>query len=182
MVQKIMKCGFVGGFILFIWGAAAWTVLPWQKNQFKTFSDQKDVRFTIKDNAPVSGLYMVPSMNVTGDDYEQAKAQMKEGPYVVAAVCVDGKAANSVGSGVQNLITKLVAACLVAWLLMKVKATDYNSAVKFVTMVGVVIGIMSTMPYVIMFGFPGTFAISGIIESVIGWFFAGLGMARMLNK
>ena len=182
MVQKIMKCGFIGGFILFIWGAAAWTILPWQKNQVKSFTNQKDVRFTMRDNAPVSGLYMIPNMNASGDAYEEAREQLREGPVVFAAVSANGKSTSMVASAVQNLILKIVAACLVAWLLFHTKATDYNSSVKFITVVGLVIGLMATLPYVIWFGFPGTFAISGIIESVVGWFFAGLGMAKMANK
>ena len=182
MMQKIMKCGFIGGFILFIWGAASWTILPWQKNQFKTFTNQKDVRFTIKDNAPVSGLYMVPNMNVTGDDYDSARMQMEEGPFMFAAISANGKSSNMVGSAVQSLILKIVAACLVTWLLFQTKGNDFNSAVKFITVIGFLIGLLSTLPYVMWFGFPGTFAISGIIESVVGWFFAGLAMAKMSHK
>lgn len=182
MVQKIMKCGFIGGFILFIWCAASWTILPWQKSQFKSFNDQKDVRFTIKDNAPESGLYTVPNLNVSGEDYDQAKLQMAEGPYVFAAVSAHGKNSSMAAAAIQNLILKIVTACLVAWLLFHAKITDYNSSVKFITVVGIVIGISATLPYVIWFGFPGTFAISGILESAIGWFFAGLGMARAAKK
>ena len=182
MMQKIMKCGFIGGFILFIWGPASWTILPWQKNQIKSFKNQKDVRFTIRDNAPESGLYTIPNMNVTGEEYDEARAQMAEGPFVFAAVAANGKSSGMVGGAVQNLIVKVIAACLVAWLLFQTKISDYNGAVKFVTVIGLVIGISATLPYVIWFGFPGTFAISGIIEAVIGWFFAGLGMAKMAHK
>ena len=182
MVQKIVKCGFIGGLILFIWSAAAWTVLPWQKNQLKSFKDQKDVRFTIKDNAPASGLYTIPNLNVTGEEYEEAKTQMAEGPYVFAAVSTKGRNPGMGASIIQSLIMKIVAACLVAWLLFHTKISDHNTAVKFVTVVGLVIGISATLPYVIWFGFPGTFAISGILEAVIGWFFAGLGITRMARK
>lgn len=182
MVQKIMKCGFIGGFILFIWGAAAWTILPWQKNQFKTFSDEKDVRFTIKDNAPQSGLYMIPSMNYKNqDDMMEAKKQMREGPYVFAAVMAEGKDPSMAGPIVGSLIVKLIAASLVAWLLFQTRL-EYNKSVAFVTVVGLVLGFTAIMPFVIWFGFPGTFAISCIIESVFGWFFAGLAMAKMAGK
>ncbi len=182
MVQKIMKCGFIGGFILFIWGAVAWTILPWEMSQFKKFSDEKQVRFTIKDNAPEKGLYMVPSMNQTNqEDMMTAKKQMAEGPFVFAAVVPQGKNPSMVGSAVGTLIVKIIAACLVAWLLFHTRL-EYNKSVAFVTVVGIVIGIMSTMPYVIWFGFPGMFAISGIIEAAFGWFFAGLAMSKMANK
>src|SRR5688500_18823318 len=98
MVQKIMKCGFIGGFILFIWGAAAWTVLPWQMKQFKKFSDEKDVRFTIQDNVPQSGLYLIPSCNYNNkEDVMEAKKQLREGPFVFASVVKEGKNPSMVG-------------------------------------------------------------------------------------
>lgn len=182
MVQKIMKCGLIGGFILFIWGAAAWTILPFQKNQFKTFSDEKSIRFNIKDNAPAAGLYTIPSMNYSSeDDIAEAKKQMAEGPYVFAAVVPQGVNPSMSGNALSSLIIKIVAACLVAWLLFQTRL-EYNKSVSFVTVIGFIIGFSATMPYVIWFGFPGMFAISGIIESVFGWFFAGLAMAKIAGK
>lgn len=182
MMQKIVKCGFIGGFILFLWGAAAWTILPFQMNQFKKFSDEKDVRFTIKDNAPASGLYLIPNCNgKSQEDMKEAKKQMAEGPFIFAAVSVEGKNPSMAGSAVAGLVVKLIAACLVAWLLFQTRL-DYNKSVTFVTVIGLVIGFMGTMPYVIWFGFPGTFAISCIIEAGLGWFFAGLAMAKLAGK
>jgi VanZ family protein len=182
MVQKIMKCGFIGGFILFIWGAVAWTILPFQMSQFKKFSDEKSVRFNIKENAPVSGLYTIPSYNYSNqEEMMEAKKHMAEGPFVFAAVMPHGKNPNMAGDMVGNLIVKIIAACLVAWLLFQTRL-EYNKSVTFVVVVGLVIGIMATMPYVIWFGFPGMFAISGIIESLFGWFFAGLAMSKMAGK
>ena len=174
-----MKAGFIGGFILFIWGAVAWTVLPWQMNQFKHFDNEKDVRFTIKDNAPQSGLYLLPSLNHNNPDrLMEAKKQMAEGPFIFAAVKEEGRNPQMFGSSVAALITKVVAACFVAWLLFQTRL-DFNGSVKFITIIGLVIGILASIPYVIWFGFPGTFAISCIIESVFGWFFAGLAMSKM---
>ena len=181
MMQKIMKCGFIGGFILFIWGAVAWTVLPWQMNQFKQFSDEKDVRFTIRDNAPASGLYLLPSLRQMSPEHSmEAKKQMEEGPVIFAAVKLDGKSASVFGSSVAALITKIVAACIVAAFLCRAHL-EYTRSVKFVTGLGFIIGLMASIPYVIWFGFPGMFAISCILESTFGWFFAGLAMSRLAS-
>ena len=100
---------------------------------------------------------------------------------VFAAVMAEGKDPSMAGPIVGSLIVKLIAACLVAWLLFQTRL-EYNKSVAFVTVVGFVLGFGAVMPYVIWFGFPGTFAISCIIESVFGWFFAGLAMAKMAGK
>jgi len=182
MMQKIMKCGLFGGLILFIWSAAAWTVLPWQKSQMKTFTNEKSVRFAIKDYAPVSGLYCLPNLNTNDpDQLAAAQDQMREGPYMFAAVMVNGKSPEMLGSVIQSLIVKIILASLVAWLLMATKL-DYNKTVAFVTVLGFVTALAATLPYAIWFGFPGTFVISSIIEITFGWFFAGLAMARFTSK
>lgn len=184
-MQKIIKCGLIGGFILFIWGAVSWTVLPWQKAQIMSFSSEKDVRSAISDNISGSGLYVLPNLqNYANDPDGMAKAQarMAEGPYIVAAVAADGRSPNMVGRAVANLIVKIIAACLVTWLLVQTSQRDFTKAVKFVTVAGVVIAILSTMPYAIWFAFPGNFVVASMIETIFGWFFAGLAIGKMTTS
>ena len=185
MVQRIMKCGLIGGLILFVWGAVSWTILPWQKGQMKSFSDESEVRSAIMDNAKGSGLYVLPNLHKYGNNAEEiaaAKARMAEGPYVVAAVSVEGRNPSMAGSSVLSLMLKIVAASLVTWLLFKTQQNnqlDFNKSVKFVTVVGVVIALLATIPYGIWFAFPAHFVIGSIIEIVFGWFFAGLAISKL---
>jgi hypothetical protein len=189
MIQRIIKCGLIGGLILFVWGAVSWTVLPWQKGQMKSFSDEGDVRSSIVDNANSSGLYVLPNLHKYAGNPEgmaSARAKMAEGPYVVAAVSLEGRNPNMMGSSVQSLILKIVAACLVTWLLFKTRQAnaqlEFNASVKFVTVVGIVVALLATIPYGIWFGFPSHFVIGSIIEIVFGWFFAGLAIAKLANS
>ena len=172
MMQKIMKCGLVGGLILFIWGAVSWTVLPWQMRQFKQFGSERLVLSTIENNASQDGLYLAPF---------PGKSDRAPGVSIFAAVKTVGNAPQMVAHTVAMLIVKLVAACLVAAFLCK-ERMDANRAVKVLVGLGFLIGLLATMPYVIWFGFPGTFAISCIIESMLGWFFAGLAMSKLALK
>ncbi|MGH7889829.1 MAG: hypothetical protein ACRENF_04685 [Thermodesulfobacteriota bacterium] len=181
MMQKIMKCGLIGGFILFVWSAVSWTILPWQKSQLGSFTNEKDVRSAIIDNTNGSGLYILPNLNDYSNDSDElaaAKSRMMTGPFVVAAVAADGKNPNMVLSSAASLIVKIIAASLVTWLLFHIPKRDYNRSVKFVTVAGIVIAMMSTLPYAIWFAYPGSFVITSMIESIFGWFFAGLAIAK----
>lgn len=190
MVQRIIKCGLVGGLILFVWGAVSWTILPWQRGQMKAFSDEGDVRSAIVDNAKGgSGLYVLPNLHKyagNSEDMAEAKAKMAQGPFVVASVCLEGRTPGMVGPSVMSLILKIVAACLVTWLLFKTQhqayPLDFHKSVKFVTVVGVVIAILATIPYGIWFAFPAHFVIGSIIEIVFGWFFAGLAISKLAMR
>ncbi len=187
MMQRIMKCGLIGGFILFIWGAISWSILPWQKNQIKSFDNDYDVSSSISNNACCSGLYTVPNLHGYRNDPAQmdaAKERMREGPYAVIAVAANGRDPSMVGSAISTLIVKIIAASLVAWLLLTYsqgRPLEYTRSVKFITVVGIVVAILSAMPLLIWFAFPASFTIGMMIEIVFGWFFAGLAIAKMTS-
>ncbi len=184
MRHTIIKCGLIGGFILFIWGAVSWSVLPWQKGQMNSFSSEKEVRSAISDNVSGSGLYILPNLQkyaYNPDELAAAKDRISEGPYIVAAVSANGRNPSMAGSAVASLILKIVSACIVTWLLLRtVHPLDYHKSVKFITVIGILIALSANLPYVIWFGFPGGFAMGSIIEIVFGWFFAALAIARII--
>ena len=185
VVHKVIKCGLIGGFVIFLWGAISWTVLPWQKSQLKSFANETEVRNAIGDNMYGSGLYTLPNLHKYANRPEElssAKYRMRVGPYALVAVMADGRNPEMAGNAVAALVVDVIAACLVTWLLLKSSQTlEFTKSVKFITVVGAVIAIAGTMPYVIWFGFPGSFAMGAMLETVVGWFFASLAISRMLS-
>jgi hypothetical protein len=185
-MQKIAKCGIVGGFILFFWAALSFTLLPWQRHQMKSFTNERSVRSAIADNIDGSGLYILPNLNDYGNkpsQLEAAKERMREGPFIVTAVRADGKSPNMVGNAIASLIFKVVSAGLATWLLLRAyqpQHLDFTNTVKFMSLVGVLVGLSTTVPYLIWFGFPLSFSIGSFIEIIFGWLFAGMAIARML--
>lgn len=184
MVNKLVKCGLAGGIILFIWGAFFWKILPWHVCQRNHFTDESEVAKAIKNNAPVSGMYVLPNLHTAGSADEMMKAQtkMQEGPYVFAAVALKGRNANIVRTMAQSFVFKVIIAGFVAWLLLQTQRLGYKGSVKFVTVAGVALALAATIPYCIWFGFSGAFVFCHIIEMIIGWLFAGLAMAKLAMK
>lgn len=183
MLQKLVKCGVVGGLVLFVWGMISWSILPWHKMHMHKFSNEGSVADVIVENAPESGLYILPNlMNLkkNSDDYRQAQEKMNKGPFIFASVSLDGAGSNLMGHMIKGLILKIVAASLVTWLLLHTKL-NYNKKVGFVTMVGVIIALMATLPYWIWFAFPAGFTVACMFEIVFGWFFAGLVIGKLVK-
>jgi len=180
-MEKLVKGGLLGGLVLFIWGMIAWTVLPWHKMHMMKFSNEKRVAEVMKDNAPMSGLYFLPNMmNLRSDsaDMKESKEMMEQGPVVFASVVLEGRSPSMAIPIAKGLILKIVVAFLVTWLLLHTKLS-YHKKVGFVTMVGVIIALMGTLPYWIWFGFPGGFTVGCMFEIVLGWFFAGLAIGKV---
>ncbi len=184
MMKKIMKAGVIGGLILFIWGSALFTLFPWHKNLFHSFTNEKKVLSVIADNAPQSGVYLLPNVGKEEKDSGriEAKERMKRGPFLFASISIHGKDPRMLLSIIETLLVKIVVASLVALLLIRFSKLNYASGVKFVTFIGTVIGIAASFPYAIWFGFPALFVFYALIETIVGWFLAGLAMARITSS
>ncbi len=182
MLQKIIRFGVIGGVILFVWGILVWTIFPWQKNQVKMFANEKNVASVIKGNATESGLYVLPDLKgYSEDDLDKAKERMRKGPFIIAMVSLSGRSPGMIGAMFKTLILKIIAASFVAWLLIQAKAKS-NRAIKFVTVIGFVIALSTSLPPVIWLGVPVLFGLPCLIEGTIGWFFVALAMAKMATS
>lgn len=182
MMRKVIKCGLIGGLVLFIWSAIFWMVFACHNKYMMSFSDERDVASVIVDNAPKSGIYILPCPN--SKDPEQMKKfeeKMTQGPFVYAAVKLEGKNPHMGGSMLASFILKAAAACLVTWLLIQARALEFRKAVKFVTVVGVVVGILVAFPHAIWFGFPAGYVVCSLIDTIVGWFLAGVAIAKFVK-
>ena len=171
MRNKIFKCGLIGAVVLFVWGFFSWMVLPWHGKQFKAFSNESSVRDSILNNANENGIYSIPSMDRCGKE---------PGPFIFASIKRD-YSCSMAGSLISVFIMKFVAACVVTWLLLQTKL-DNKKSVTFITVIGFLIPFTALLPNVIWMGFPGMYAVTNILDSMIGWFFAGLAITRFARK
>ena len=80
MSRSFLMGGFVGGVVLFVWGAVSWMVLPWHNMTLNTFTDEDKVANVLIANAPVRGIYVYPGeAHVPGlSEDEKAKAETSD--------------------------------------------------------------------------------------------------------
>lgn len=190
MKKTLVKCAVAGGIVVFVWGIVSWMVLPWHKMSMMKFQDEKRVADVIQDNTSKSGVYALPNCfadrSMSKEDMEKAKMKSREmmmkGPVVHAIVMKEGWGDNMTGRFVMSLIVNIITALFVTWLLMMTKALSYMKQVCFIVMVALTAGFMIHLPHWVWMGLPFGCAVMHIIDLLIGWFFAGLVIAKLAKK
>jgi len=187
---KVIFGGIVGGIIAFVWGFVSWGVLPWHDLAINKFRNQEFVTWVIKENVTVDGVYVAPfalsdQVNLTPGEIkqeaEQQKAAMKTGPFVYAQVKTGGINPSSPLLYFYSFLTQFAGAVLISLLLMKVVDTSYGGRLFFVTMIGLLIGILGFIPNWNWFGAGYRFTLIMMADVLIQWFLVGLFLAGFMK-
>ncbi len=173
-----LKAGVLGGIILFIWGFLSWTVFPWQMKTLHGFKDEKAIAQVIQANAPVSGIYFMPLL----DKANKEKAQTQSGPMVFASVQLTGVSYSMTLPMLIDLITLVITASLVAWMLSKTTGLSYLGRVGFVMLFALAAAAVTDVPYWNWLHFDSQYILICIANLLIGWFFAGLVLAKLYKE
>ena len=170
-MSACIKAGIVGGIILFIWYAVSWMVLPWHASTLNGFKDEKAVSEVIIANAPQSGIYLLPSAQMSSQE---------QSPEMVMFASVHQVGTQSMMmQGAVSLVTQIISALLVAWLLCKTAGLGYAGRVGFVVVFALAASFVSHVPYWNWFYFNSQFTLVQVADLLVGWFLAGLVMAKM---
>ncbi len=187
MSKEHLKAAVLAGVILVVWGFFSWMVLPWHKCCLLQFQNQHEVARVIKDNAPVAGVYVLPNTFNYGDKTSQAdmvktEKMIEQGPYMFASVLPNGIGKMTARPLIFSLIIQVLGAFIVIWMLMQTKGLSFRRSVVFITVFGLGIGVVGLLPEWNWLGFAGGYVLVNIADLVIGWFFAGLAIAKLLRK
>lgn len=168
----------IGSVIVFVWMMLSWSALPWHCNTMNEFKDESAVVSVLMENIEEDGVYMIPSW--CEKDKESVMQQMKQGPLVFSAVKKGGQE-----TGISNLIfglfTQVIGAFIITFLLLQTHGLGYWRRVWFVSLIGLVIGVLSGLPEWNWMYFPFSYVGLGIVDLFVGWFLAGLGIAAVAH-
>lgn len=187
MQKTLFKSALIGGLIVFIWGLFSWMVFPWHQKCLKKFSSESDVAYVIKDNALTPGMYVLPNTFCYGpatssSEMEKGMNMMQKGPFMFAAVRPEGIGAMSITPFIFALIIQIIGAFIVSWMLLQTKGLDIKQQVGFVTLFGLSVGILGQLPDWNWWGFSGCYVLTNIVDLVVGWFLASLGIVRIVKR
>lgn len=171
-MKKTLLLSVAAGVVLFVWGFISWAVLPWHDMVANKFIDEAAVAQVLKANAPQQGVYFLPFS-------EQGHGPNQVGAF--ANVLPHGTDMNMGKQMAIGLATQIVGAFLVLLLLSQTGRASYWRKVGFVALVGLIIGFVSHAPYWNWFGFPASYVLVTILDTLIGWTLAGLAVARFTN-
>lgn len=173
-MKAYIKNGILAGLVLFLWGAFSWMVLPWHRATIHNFIDGQAVAAGVSANVIHSGIYLTP-MGM-GSLPEQTKQAM-----VFASVHLSGMP-SMVPTLIISILTQLIAAILVSYLLSKTKDLTFYKRLKFVLVFALAAGIVIHVPYWNWFGFDITYTLVEMADLLIGWLLAGLVLAKLRTQ
>jgi len=185
--QSLVLGGLLGGLALFVWGSISWMVLPWHLMTLEKFKDEATVAQALSANASVSGVYLLPNVHKhdPGMTEEQKKAEeaegmkrMIQGPSMFAAVSLAG-AGNMGHPLLITLLTNILSALLATWMLLKTTGLRYLGQVGFVMLIALTAAIIAYLPDWTWWRFSTNFTAVGVADLLIGWFLAGLVIAKV---
>lgn len=165
-----IKAGVLGGIVLFIWSAISWMYLPWHAATLNKFKDEKAVSEIVIANASQSGIYLLPGVQMAGSQEKSPEMVM------FSSVHQAGMQTKMMQSAV-SLVTKIISAILVAWLLCNTSNLGYVRRVGFIMVFALAAGFVTHVPYWNWFYFNSQFTLVQMADLLVGWFLAGLAMA-----
>lgn len=184
--MRIVIAALIGAIIFFFWGMAAHTVLPIGEMGMHKPVNEDAIIGAVSTGAPEAGIYVVPWMDMASMSDEAvsaawaAKAKANRFSFLVVA---DPQAnpMSMTSQLIKQFIAVLLASLIASWLLA---ATTWGFGTRVLGSVGIgVFGwLINSVPMTVWYLFPTQWMIGGLIEVVVGWLLAGLGIAWWLGR
>jgi hypothetical protein len=159
--------------------------MPWSRTTTLKFMGEGAMEEAVIRHAPESGVYVLPNafQHLPGTPPEArreatqaALERMQTGTFMFAAVRLDGAG----GFGLSSLLAFLanvVSAGLVTGLLLLTPELTFVGRLIVVESVALVAVLVGPVPNWIWWGFSTRYALSGIVNTLIGWVLAGCVIA-----
>ncbi|MGQ0657799.1 MAG: hypothetical protein ACT4NU_06850 [Chromatiales bacterium] len=189
--MKMLLAAILGGAVVFVWGWVSWMVLPWHAPTLKVFASEEQVTQTLTDNAPTSGVYVLPNpehiqSNTLPEVAQQAKEaaseRLRKGPFAFVAFTREGMDPRMTVQLAGALALDVAVAFLIVLLLRTTDGLGYVSRALFVTVIGFIVALAGNGPYWIWWRFATDYTLVSCADAVIGWFLAGLMIAAFTGE
>jgi hypothetical protein len=189
MMRKFVLCTLVGGVILFVWGFISHMAIPWYHMTVSSFTNENLVAKAVRVSVPSSGIYFYPNLeHKPGMTAEEKKAAMElqqsnaiEGPVIFAAVRKEGMASMTAPL-VISFVINLVTAFLLTWILIMTGITSYWRKVLLCVLTGIIILVVAHLQYWNWYSFGMGYTLVTGLDTIIGFFLAGLLLARFTRS
>jgi hypothetical protein len=186
MNVRMLMAGVVGGVILFVWGFLAWGVLPIHKTTIHEISSQDSLITALQSALPQKGVYLFPSMSQNAPSAEAEKQwqeRYRKGPVGMIVYDPAGSEPMMPMQMLTGIIINIISAFFVAWFLAR--STAYNAPyikrVAYCGMYGIFATTATTLILWNWFGEPGDWVTGLIVDNVVGWVLAGIGIAALMK-
>ena len=174
MWKSLIRCSIAGGIVVFLWSMLSWMVLPMHRMMMNQFTEPSQVSSTITRYAPKDGIYVIPGM--------EAREQGSKQTSIFVNVRRDVDSGSMIRQMVIGLISQMIGAFLITYMLLHCKMMRYWNRVGFVTIAGVLVAILGILPAGIWWHFPLGPVSLEVLDMVSSWFIGGLVIAKLVKN
>jgi hypothetical protein len=172
----------VGGIIVFVWSAVSHIVTPLGSMGITPLPDS--ALPGVGAAVPASGMYFFPGMDMshrpTGEQLNAFHDKIKNGPSGLLIVRKSNGATMN-GQTLGGQFAATVAAGLVAAILVSFMIGSWLKRAFAVALFAAFAIVSLLFSYWIWYGFPATYVEGEAITQIVGWFLAGLAMAKIVR-
>lgn len=182
-LKRIIIAAILGCAVLFIWGGLSHLVI-FIGTGFKPLPNEDKVIETLKKSIPEQGLYFFPGKDFRHNTAEQELIWNKKfqfGPTGLLIYKPVGGNPFSPDKLVLQLISNLLSACIIAFITSLLLA-NYWKKVFVITLLGSLSSVAVSMIYWNWYEFPTSFFIAQFMDTTVGFFLAGLVIAKIVSK
>lgn len=184
--MKVLIAGFVGGLVVFVWGAVSHMLLPLGEKGLSSMPDvasEQAVQAELGAKLGKSGLYLLPSVGREQKDeagQEAFAARVKAGPTAFVVFHPDGTELGGKQFGLEFL-SNVLAACLAAFIVSRMPESMFLTRVLVVALLGAFGWLSIEASYWIWYRFPDDYVLAQAIDQTVGWGIAGVAIAAMVR-
>ena len=181
--MRIISAAIVGGLIVFIWSAFVHIATPLGTMGLSILPDEARQMESFRA-VPASGMYFFPGIDMlkkpTAEEQKAWEQKLHAGPSGLLIISKGGGEAMSprqLGSELgSNIVAALIAAILASFMIGSLLKRAF--AVALFGAFGIVSLLVS---YWIWYSFPSAFVAGETVTEVVGWFLAGLAIAKIVR-
>lgn len=180
---RILAAGFVGGLVMFFWGAAAHMVLQLDRMAIRGLPGEELIMPALRYSLSERGVYVFPGWPESKLSKEEEAALVEKhrvGPRGMLIYNPEGGEMMTTSQLGTEFLSNVLAALFVAILLSRVGSVALRAI--YSTMIGLVAWLSIDVSYWNWYGFTGGFAAASFIEQTVGWFLVGLAIALVLGR
>ncbi len=190
-MRQFLLGGLIGGILFFAWGAVSWLVVPFNSASLHSASNEEAILVMMKDSMRGKGMYALPAMprksGVAANDdllQKQYAEKLKAGPTALVVFNPHGSEQMRLDQMVYGLVNSIMCALIGAWFLMRstAYASTYIARVAYFGMLGVLVSFFVHLSNYNWFDYPADFTVAMVLDAVLGWVVAGLGVAAIVRQ
>jgi hypothetical protein len=179
--MRIIIAAIVGGIIVFVWSAVAHIVTPLGTMGIQSMPD---AAVPGMNAVPASGMYFFPGMDMshrpTAEEQKAFNQKVKAGPSGLLII-KKSNGATMDGSTLGSQFAATVVAALIAAILVSFMIGAWLKRAFAVALFAVFAVVSLLVSYWIWYGFPADYVCGELITQVVGWFLAGLAIAKIVR-